>query len=281
MITHGSQIITDLRRGTWRITSMTRGTFDILSPYCWQATVALKAAFPTQWETIRDYGFAHPALVPFINEDPMLVMSLIEGLGTRWLKSDGYCAVLIEGFKPNQDSHVIAEYMHHSLPANLAAGQNVFGAADGWKNKSFETMLPVNSADGCLFVYNNATSLFTYSIPQDTPLLVDANKNVWTYRNLATNTDITVRTFTYANFQTSYDLGVFTLNRGTLENIDKGKMSLRYIRSANGEFNAVPCFHKINDVLVGGLLDVIDLEHPKFYPNLGTGSFTISETPSS
>ena len=55
------------------------------SPYSAQATAALKAQFPTQWATIQAYGFAHPALVPFINEDPMLVMSLIEGLGARWL----------------------------------------------------------------------------------------------------------------------------------------------------------------------------------------------------
>ena len=57
-----------------------RGT----SPYSAAATRALKAQFPTQWETIRDYGFSHPALVPFINEDPMLVMSLIDGLGWRF-----------------------------------------------------------------------------------------------------------------------------------------------------------------------------------------------------
>ena len=60
------------------------------SPYSAAATRALKDAFTAaQWVTIRDYGFAHPALVPFINEDPMLVMSLIDGLGTRWLVGDG------------------------------------------------------------------------------------------------------------------------------------------------------------------------------------------------
>ena len=61
-----------------------RGT----SPYSAAATRALKAQFSAaQWATIRDYGFSHPALVPFINEDPMLVMSLIEGLGVRKLNS--------------------------------------------------------------------------------------------------------------------------------------------------------------------------------------------------
>ena len=41
------------------------------SPYSLAATQALKAAFPQYWTAIRDYGVAHPQLVPFINEDPM------------------------------------------------------------------------------------------------------------------------------------------------------------------------------------------------------------------
>ena len=61
---------------------------DERSPYSAAAAMALKAAFPAQWAIIRDYGWEHPALVPFINEDPMLVMSLIVGLGTRLVTTD-------------------------------------------------------------------------------------------------------------------------------------------------------------------------------------------------
>ena len=94
MIGLGSNRLTVCRRGGMSVTQAGRGGMEWLagarmpnwaSPYSAQATAALKAQFPTQWPTIRDYGFAHPALVPFINEDPMLVMSLIEGLGTRTL----------------------------------------------------------------------------------------------------------------------------------------------------------------------------------------------------
>lgn len=95
MIRLGSNRLTVCRRGGMSVTQAGRGGMEWLaggrrprwsSPYSAQATAALKAQFPTQWATIRDYGFAHPALVPFINEDPMLVCSLIPELGiTRWL----------------------------------------------------------------------------------------------------------------------------------------------------------------------------------------------------
>ena len=90
MITQGRQNIRWLSIGRNQVTYLSRGRYNIsLSPYSTEATAALLAQFQTKWPTILDYGFAHPALVPFINEDPMLVMSLIEGLGTRWLVGTG------------------------------------------------------------------------------------------------------------------------------------------------------------------------------------------------
>ena len=86
MIGLGSNRLTCCRRGGMGIANIGGGGMWVeRSPYSAQATAALKAQFPTQWPTIRDYGFAHPEIVPFINEDPMLVMSLIEGLGIRRL----------------------------------------------------------------------------------------------------------------------------------------------------------------------------------------------------
>ena len=78
----------------WRIYRGGR-CYYIASPYSPEATQALRAAFPQYWTAIRDYGYAHPALVPFINEDPMLIVSLVEVGKTRWLtipqgKNDGY-----------------------------------------------------------------------------------------------------------------------------------------------------------------------------------------------
>ena len=58
------------------------------SPYNPTATAALISAFRTQMYPICDYGWQHPELVPFINEDPMLIMSLVDGLGTRVIRSN-------------------------------------------------------------------------------------------------------------------------------------------------------------------------------------------------
>ena len=63
------------------------------SPYSAQATAALKAQFPTQWPTIRDYGVAHPEIVCYMNayapEDAKIAYSLVEGIGWRGLVSSG------------------------------------------------------------------------------------------------------------------------------------------------------------------------------------------------
>ena len=59
------------------------------SPYSAAATRALKAQFPTQWPTIRDYGFAHPEIVGYMNayapEDAKIAYSLVPTLG-KWRK---------------------------------------------------------------------------------------------------------------------------------------------------------------------------------------------------
>ena len=42
------------------------------SPYNAAATAALMAAFPTQWPTIRDYGWQHEEIVPYVNANPTI-----------------------------------------------------------------------------------------------------------------------------------------------------------------------------------------------------------------
>ena len=97
--------------------------------YSLAATQALKAAFPQYWTAIRDYGYAHPQLVPFINEDPMLVCSLVEVGKTRWLVNDGV-SYINTGFIPNTNSSVECEYqvITHGGGANAILGcRNVRG----------------------------------------------------------------------------------------------------------------------------------------------------------
>ena len=89
------------RRGGLELTSRVVGGLWVVgqrtvpekpSPYNAAATAALMAAFPTQWPTIRDYGYTTPylaAINAFAPEDPYIMYSLIPELGViRWWKSN-------------------------------------------------------------------------------------------------------------------------------------------------------------------------------------------------
>ena len=55
------------RNGQWL-----EGLGSWFSPYSAAATRALKAAFPNDWEAIRDYGWEHPEIVPYVNDNPTI-----------------------------------------------------------------------------------------------------------------------------------------------------------------------------------------------------------------
>ena len=121
MIGLGSNRLTVCRRGGMSVTQAGRGGMEWLaggrvpswaSPYSDQATAALKDAFPAaQWQTIRDYGFAHPEIVGYMNayapEDAKIAYSLVEGIGTRWIVGDG-TAYIDTGVVTNAPLRVIS-----------------------------------------------------------------------------------------------------------------------------------------------------------------------------
>ena len=85
------------RRGGLELTSRVVGGLWVVgqrtvpSPYNAAATAALMAAFPTQWPTIRDYGWQHEEIVGYMNayapEDAKIAYSLVEGIGVRKTKT--------------------------------------------------------------------------------------------------------------------------------------------------------------------------------------------------
>ena len=102
MIGLGSNRLSVCRRGGMSVTQAGRGGMEWLAgnglrertPYSAQATAALKDAFTAaQWPTIRDYGFAHPEIVGYMNayapEDAKIAYSLVAGLGIRWVANGG------------------------------------------------------------------------------------------------------------------------------------------------------------------------------------------------
>ena len=94
MIGLGSNRLTVCRRGGMSVTQAGRGGMEWLagsraplwaSPYSHQATAALQRNFPSYWNDIRQYGFRNPNMVPWINEDPMLICSVVEVGVKRYL----------------------------------------------------------------------------------------------------------------------------------------------------------------------------------------------------
>ena len=96
------------------------------SPYSAAATRALKAQFPTQWPTIRDYGFSHPEIVGYMNayapEDAKIAYSLVPL--DKWR-----CARMVNGYwdtglKVTRENWNKIRYILDARPTTLNVGNN-------------------------------------------------------------------------------------------------------------------------------------------------------------
>ena len=89
MIVKYENAVTNLYKGDKVCFRAFKGEKLIYSPFTAETYRILMLNFPTKIGEIIEYANRHPKIVPFINEDPMLVCSLgIEGLPIRWLKAN-------------------------------------------------------------------------------------------------------------------------------------------------------------------------------------------------
>ena len=261
MIGLGSNRLTVCRRGGMAITQAGRGGMEWLaggrlpswaSPYSAAATAALKAAFTAaQWQTIRDYGFAHPALVPFINEDPMLVMSLIEGLGirkatirNRSISSSVKDNAIIMPFKFSEvvsmDIEICSAVSNGMImtgctnPEEYASSYVGYYSYGGWNGLGISITRQGTAVDNVL-----------------SPLVLTFAQN--TVENY-------VRIGGYSNTYWNYDLTIKYWN-------------------VIGKNNNLLC--KLIPTKQNGEVCFLDTEHLTLYKNVHTDPFTISETPAS
>lgn len=70
-----------------------------LSPYNPQTTAYLQSTYPAYWNDIKEYGYSHPAYVPYIEEDNDLIVSLVFVGYNRTLNGDGN-AYINTGYVP-------------------------------------------------------------------------------------------------------------------------------------------------------------------------------------
>ena len=281
MIGLGSNRLSVCRRGGMSVTQAGRGGMEWLaggrmpswaSPYSAQATAALLAQFPTQWPTIRDYGFAHPALVPFINEDPMMVMSLIEGLGTRWIASDGNCWVDTE-IVPDTNTEV--EYKFKDISGGAYDGANsVIGVrVPDTDNGRFYPMAIASNTSG-RFVLGGSTVYFTVSVGNEYTAKFNEIGTHKSYLN-----GVLQGTHSTNALTTTGNMYIFAANVGNNNVNWKTKIPYAYVNVKKSSNSLLASFVPFISQTYGkGMLDVIGLA---FHRKIGSGSFTISETPAS
>ena len=274
MIGLGSNRLTVCRRGGMSVTQAGRGGMEWLgyhvplwsSPYSAQATAALKAQFPTQWATIRDYGFAHPEIVGYMNayapEDAKIAYSLVEGIGTRWLKGDGV-AYIYTDIQATDD-------MTWKLVGKIGAYQGEFTTLLGfhdtsdfgypllcWRDETnklqahrHHRVIRDNSQDW-------KSQIHTYEIRSD-GLYIDGQRRETWY------SDIT------------YQIGKVALFRNSMRTTISKSEFVSFETTTDRDHKLVP-FKR-----AGGNCGVMDLETGNFYGNsASSGTLTISETPAS
>ena len=210
-------------------------------------------------------------LAMFINEDPLLVTSLVETSKTRWLVTDGDAAINID-YVPTQNSHIRSMYKLLAF-GNLAQVGTPFGAGAAWRNNNFECLLPVNNKTTCYFAYGNNPYQFTCNVPIDTPLFIDANKNHWTWTNLQTEQVLQENVFANnITISQPNGLGIFWNNRGGAIRTNGPILAIAFVEEADGVFHLLPFTYQGE----AGMLDIIS---GTFHPNANTqGAFTIALT---
>ena len=161
MIGLGSNRLTVCRRGGMSVTQAGRGGMEWLAggripiwaqwwlPYSRQAGEALKDAFTAaQWATIRDYGFAHPEIVGYMNayapEDANIAYSLVEGIG--WRLFDGGGSAYINFNQQFKNTGFPLDLKAQVKRTAISSTQYIFGnySVSGSAQQCFEFAVRVN-----------------------------------------------------------------------------------------------------------------------------------------
>ena len=245
------------------------------SPYSAAATMALKAQFPTQWPTIRDYGFAHPEIVGYMNayapEDAKIAYSLVPTLGvTRWLNATG--AQFIDlGITP-QGGAVTIEFL-----GKYVQQKSSYQAFIGNENTTNNPWIGIvaNSKTLGITYGNGWTRQFSATIEPGT------NIDLHYYNPMSGTATLTLNGVTstgtaYAFTAVNRTLRIFD-NHGSASGVYQplqGSLAyMKYNEVGNGARDLIPFIRNG----VNGMIDVLS---GTFYQNAGNNGFTISESPS-
>ena len=273
MIGLGSNRLTVCRRGGMSVTQAGRGGMEWLaggrgvSPYSAQATAALKAQFPTQWPTIRDYGFAHPEIVGYMNayapEDAKIAYSLVEGIGTRWLVGTG-TQWIDTGLYATQNT--TAKAKAKLAGTSSSSYQGIFGARITDRNRGFDICLVY--PNGIYYDFSNNSTELTLG-PLGTEANVEMNKNGG-WLNGAKVFDSSTTAFTSPS-----KVAIFGRTDGGTTNTRPFNGPIAFVEFG-GDLNA-----KFVPFIRNNVKSMLEIVSGTFHPNMGTGTFTeLIESPS-
>ena len=239
-----------------------RGT----SPYSAAATRALKAQFPTQWPTIRDYGFAHPEIVGYMNayapEDAKIAYSLVEGIGTRWIKSDG-TAVIDTGYAVQRTTSKFTSEMLVFFNNTGSQYHGFNGGSAGWWG-----------IEGTMYGSGLNPNTYKDTIFKST---IEFDSNVAKYYI----DDDLKATRTGSAQSGSGNIYLFAINPGTGSfryTNQYSKVLYNKIKNGSGDLvqYLIPFVHKEGQTEINCMIDLVT-GAKKF--TINGGSFTISESP--
>lgn len=267
MIGLGSNRLTVCRRGGMSVTQAGRGGMEWLgvrdpslaTPYSAQATAALKAQFPTQWLTIRDYGFAHPALVEYVNAHPIgwgrfiayyQECEYIQCTGTQWIQTQ------------------IAGGVHDITMDVIVTGHTTSdGYSVPWFGQSLDSYSMGYFYYGGYYYYTGPGGYYSKHFSQDELLslrIIEDGNKAYLYSN---------GVLIYENNHSITDGGTVVLMRSYNNNPSRKVYSRLKQKTiigtcAGADVYVIPCYHKTN-----GTIGMYDVVNDKFYENSGTGTF--------
>ena len=228
------------------------------SPYSAAATAALKAQFPSYWSAISQYGYDNPSMVPYINEDPYFIASLINVGKTRWLVSDGNSWIVtnIPSSQNLKTKIVVCKVIYVQDALNFVGTTSTDSMAQvGNLLLRFADTIQCSTQSYYIrYVVSDITGIHTLE-NRDNNFYYDG-ADVGTHNSIGYNAAGTRMLFKTANTQVG-------LKFSCKECIFSG--------SSTGHF--VPY---VSQTQGAGMIDLTDMT---FYENKGTGSFTISDSP--
>ena len=243
------------------------------SPYSAAATRALKAQFPTQWATIRDYGWEHPEIVGYMNayapEDAKIAYSLVEGIGTRYCVGNGTGsagAYLKTQLYPTNNATIDILFELGSTNDNYCG---IFGGCTS--SGKFE----MNYWYSSNLYYIGGTQVASGLALGVKYRFVDAGASQSMYKDGVLSGTFNINKGTYTS---NTPLAFFCLNRGnSIGWRGPHKISYAKVKDGSNELYLVPFIHKDNGTDKYGMIDLLT---GTFYPDAtGNNGFTISESP--